>query len=75
MDGGKITGNTSVGDGGGVYADAADGNYQFRSTVNVKGAPRSPATKRVRRTTTSICPATARASPSAVIWTTPPISA
>lgn len=37
MDSGKITGNTSVGEGGGVYADAADGNYKFRSTVNVKG--------------------------------------
>lgn len=75
MDSGKITGNTSVGEGGGVYADAADGNYKFRSTVNVKGGAQITGNKRARRTTTSICPVIARAPLSAAIWTTPPISA
>ena len=37
MDGGSITGNTSVGDGGGVYA-AADDKRDAKSYVNVKGS-------------------------------------
>ena len=36
MDGGSITGNTSVGDGGGVYA-AAENKRDAKSYVNVKG--------------------------------------
>ena len=38
MNGGKIIGNTSVGDGGGVYADARDGNWRTKSVVMVKGS-------------------------------------
>ena len=37
MDGGSITGNTSVEDGGGVYADAVSGNWRTKSVVMVKG--------------------------------------
>ena len=38
MNGGKITGNTSVGEGGGVYADARNGNWRTKSVVMVKGS-------------------------------------
>lgn len=38
MDGGKITGNTSVGEGGGVYADARSGNWRTKSVVMVQGS-------------------------------------
>ena len=38
MNGGSITGNTSVGDGGGVYADARSGNWRTKSVVMVEGS-------------------------------------
>ena len=38
MDGGKITGNTSVGEGSGVYADARSGNWRTKSVVMVQGS-------------------------------------
>ena len=38
MNGGSITGNTSVGDGGGVYADARSGNWRTKSVVMVMGS-------------------------------------
>ena len=46
MNGGKIIGNTSVGDGGGVYADARNGNWRTKSVVMVKGNPQITGNKK-----------------------------